>query len=492
MKPGRVRVIAAAAVAVLAGCDEMQRSVNDAFKNTELATSSVDQRVEEQLGGPATAIDTTAASKLSAAFRAAAGQALPAVVQITTVSVLNDETGEFGAAERRAQGTGSGFIFDRRGYILTNYHVVQDALSVNVALLDGRDFDATVVGADPSTDVAVVRIDSKSGDLPVIELGDSDELRVGDWVVALGNPLGLAFTATAGIVSAKNRAISILGEQSDTPLESFIQTDAAINPGNSGGPLVDLRGKAIGINTAIQSETGFYTGAGFAVPIALARKVAEDLLKFGVVHRPRLGIAIEDVNSADAEVYKLKAVTGAEIASVTKGQAADRAGLQLGDVITTIEDHPIRGVTDLQARVALHQPGERITVGFVRYGRPMQAEVQLGEFDIATAAARRERSAESRNPIGFTVVPVRAQIAVRRGIPTGSPIVNEIDPFGPNADSGLRAGYIITRFNGKDIRSVRDLERAAALVRTGQVVTMIAIDARITDRDPIIVNFRVD
>jgi serine protease Do len=481
-----------ALILVVSGCDEMGRSVGDAFG--QRGDGPAPDRVQQQLGDIPSALDTASAVRLSAAFRAAAAHALPAVVQIATIAVeeVPPQLLPFHpqGGQQRTQGTGSGFIFDEDGHILTNHHVVRNALHVNVVLLDGREYTAEVIGADPSTDVAVIRIQPARGEaLPVIQLGDSDQLRVGDWVLALGNPLGLTFTATAGIVSAKNRSINIL--PGETRLESFIQTDAAINPGNSGGPLVDLSGRVIGINTAIESSTGYNTGAGFAIPIALAHKVATDIINYGVVHRPRLGISIEDVNAADAEVYSLPAITGAEIVSVMPGTAAAAAGLRLGDVIVRIEGEPIHTVAELQARVARFRPGDRIRVGYIRYGRTGEATVQLGEFEAVEVAMPTERATRDRNPLGFNVAALPPQIAARLGISGDNvPVVSNVDRLGAAARSALREGHVIRRFNGRDIRNIRELERAAAGIRSGDVISLIVLDARASEPVNTIINYR--
>jgi serine protease Do len=481
----------------LAGCDDIDRAVTDALAQGDPPLEA-QSRLEQQLGDLPATFDTTAAARLSGAFRAASARALPAVVQIRTVAVTEVPTGFFPGSQRetvpqRTQGTGSGFLFDERGYILTNNHVVQNALSVYVALLDGREFTAQVVGRDPSTDVAVIRIDAGDQELPVIEIGESDRIRVGDWVIALGNPLGLTFTATAGIVSAKGRSIGILAESGagDAALEAFIQTDAAINPGNSGGPLVDLNGRVIGINTAIESPTGYYSGAGFAIPIDLAKKVADDIVQYGTVHRPRLGVAIADVNAADAEVYGLPSVSGVEVTSVTPGFPADKAGLQLGDVILTINDHAVNTVPDLQSRVAQLQPGDRVSVGYIRYGKAMSASVVLGEFEPVQIAAPAEQPRNNGNPLGFSVttVPAGMRTAALRG--DNVPMVARVDQLGPAAGSGLGRGHVIRRFNGAEIRTVRDLERAASSVRSGQVVSLIVVDAADPEAIPTIVNYRI-
>src|SRR5690606_10585608 len=224
------------------------------------------------------------------------------------------------------------FIISEDGYVLTNNHVVDNASRVTVTMTDRRQFDATVVGRDPNTDVAVLKIDATN--LPVVRIGNSDEIQVGDWVLALGYPLSLGETVTAGIVSAKGKNIGIMGrnEEAAAPLEHFIQTDAAINPGNSGGPLVNLRGEAVGINSAIASPTGTYSGYGFAVPIRLAKRVADDLIEYGVVHRPRLAVVIHDVGPADIDAFSLPNAAGAVVQTLQDGPARD-AGVQIGDVI---------------------------------------------------------------------------------------------------------------------------------------------------------------
>jgi serine protease Do len=481
----------------LAGCEQMNRTVEDALAQDPPAEAR--DRLQQQLGDIPTELDTTAATRLSAAFRAASARALPAVVQIRTVAVTDAPAQGFfpgfrqESGPQRTQGTGSGFIFDPRGYILTNNHVVRNAISVQVSMLDGNEYNAEVIGTDINTDIAVIRIDPGERELPVIELGESDRIRVGDWVIALGNPLGLTFTATAGIVSAQGRSIGILAAEGagNTALEAFIQTDAAINPGNSGGPLVDLNGRVVGINTAIESATGYFTGAGFAIPINLAKKIADDIMRYGAVHRPRLGVQIQDVNSADAEVYSLPSIAGVEVIAVTPGTPADRAGLQLGDVILNIDDQPVNTVPELQARIALFQPGDRVRVGFIRYGRSLSTTVQLGAFERQEAAAPVEQPPRSSNPLGFAVAPLPP--AMQSGSLRGQniPVVTSVDRLGPAAGSGLDRYHVIRRFNGNEIRSIRDLERAAAGVRSGQVVSLIVIDARDPEATPMIVNYRL-
>ena len=276
---------------------------------------------------------------------------------------------------------GSGFLVSRDGYILTNNHVVGDAERVTVTLTDRRAFKARVVGGDPSTDVAVIKIEGAN--LPVVVLGEDTTARVGDWVVAVGNPLGLEFTVTAGIVSAKGRSRADLpgligGTYSIT---DFIQTDAAINPGNSGGPLVNTRGEVIGINSAIASRTGYFSGYGFAIPISLARSVMNDLIKHGRVRAPVLGVAIDEVSPADAQVAGLTHIAGVLVRgfSPAEGSPAERAGLEAGDVIVGADGHPVDRVSTLQRIVRAHAPHELVALDVMRYGQRKSFRVQLAE-----------------------------------------------------------------------------------------------------------------
>src|SRR5438093_1880132 len=266
------------------------------------------------------------------------------------------------------QGSGSGFIVSADGYILTNNHVVAGADKVTVKLYDKREFTAKVVGTDPNTDVAVIKIETRG--LPTAQFGNSDSTRVGEWALAIGNPLGeaFAFTVTAGIVSAKGRLLQGL-QQSRYAIQDFIQTDAAINPGNSGGPLVNIRGQVIGINSAIASETGFYAGYGFAIPINLARTVMDQLVKSGHVERAVMGIGIVDADENDAAAVGLKQITGVVVKSYTDDNSpAKKAGIQLGDVIVALDGESIDNTPQLQQKVAFKKPGETVEITFLRQG----------------------------------------------------------------------------------------------------------------------------
>lgn len=452
-------------------------------------------------------LDTLAAVRLSSAFRSAADRALPAVVSVRTVTTrravrgqprifrffpdlpgMPDGLQEFDAPR---EGTGSGFIFDERGYIMTNRHVIDGADEVVVTLPDGREYTAEVVGSDAMTDVAVIRIEPEKGrTLPVTHFGDSDRLQVGDWVLALGNPLGLDFTVTAGIVSAKGRNVGILSRDGgNSTVEAFIQTDAAINPGNSGGPLVDLRGRVVGVNTAIASRTGYYAGYGFAIPIAVASKVANDLIEHGAVRRPRLGVGVNDVTAVDAEVYGLDEVAGAEVAQVQDGTPAARAGLKLGDVIVKLDGEPIRDATQLISTLARRQPGEVVELEIIRDRKRRTVRVELGQFETEEAPAR-ESKARPRveEVLGFRTEPLTPEQVRRLDVdPDEGVLLAEVRPFSPAAQAGLRPGLILLRLNGKDIDSPADVEKIAAEIEPGDVVSAVV---RIPGQGDTIINYR--
>jgi serine protease Do len=385
-------------------------------------------------------------------------------------------------------GSGSGFIISDDGYILTNNHVVESATRVTVTLTDRRQFDATVVGRDPNTDVAVLKVDAAG--LPTSRLGDSDAIDVGDWVLALGYPLSLGETVTAGIVSAKGKSIGIMQRNQDAaaPLEHFIQTDAAINPGNSGGPLVNLRGEVVGINTAIASPTGTYSGYGFAVPIGLARRVADDLIRYGAVHRPRLAVQIKPVEPADVEVFRLADANGAVVVGVQDGAARD-AGVRLGDVIVAVDGQPVRDSGDLMERIALRRPGDRVALDVVRYGERLRLTVALGAFESTppTPPASAAPDRDSVGQLGFSAAELTPDLARQlRTQANGGVVVTQVDPAGP-APRGL-LGLRIEKINGQDVRNMSDLRAAAARLSAGSVVSVIG---RTPEGEQTILNYRV-
>ncbi|HMG17639.1 MAG TPA: trypsin-like peptidase domain-containing protein, partial [Gemmatimonadales bacterium] len=341
-----------------------------------------------------------AAVDLGQAFASVAEHVKPAVVFIkserrerVTSRRLPPGFEDFFQSPRRPQveqGSGSGFIVSQDGYILTNNHVVQGADRVTVRLYDNREFSAKTIGTDPSTDVAVIKIQTTG--LPTVRLGDADSTAIGNWVLAIGNPLGEAFTftVTAGIVSAKGRLLSGLN-QSRYAIQDFIQTDAAINPGNSGGPLVNVRGEVIGINSAIASETGLYSGYGFAIPINLARTVMTQLIATGHVERAVMGVSIKDATQEDAEAVGLSTIRGVVVRDYTSDDSpARRSGIQQGDVIVAVEGQPVQSVPQLQQRVGFKKPGDVVRVTFVRSkGQQQTVSVRLaappGDADVARA-----------------------------------------------------------------------------------------------------------
>src|SRR5947209_4970445 len=338
----------------------------------EAAVRSVLQDTSRPLPQAKAAVD------LGDAFASVADHVKPAVVFIkserrerTTNRRLPPGFDDFFQMPRRPQieqGSGSGFIVSQDGYILTNNHVVQGADRVTVRLYDNREFTAKTIGTDPNTDIAVIKIQTTG--LPTVRLGDADSTKIGNWVLAIGNPLGEAFTftVTAGIVSAKGRGLQGLNS-GGLAIQDFIQTDAAINPGNSGGPLVNVRGEVIGINAAIASETGFYSGYGFAIPINIAKTVMTQLIATGHVERSVIGVSVLPVRQEDAEDVKLPDIKGAVVQGCTNDDApAKLAGLQEGDVIIAIDGQPVESVAQLQQRVGFRKPGETVQVTVARKG----------------------------------------------------------------------------------------------------------------------------
>jgi Do/DeqQ family serine protease len=351
---------------------------------------------------------------------------------------------------RPVRSTGSGVIISADGYIATNNHVVEDATEVSVTLNDNREFEAKVIGTDPTTDLALIKIDG--GDLDYIEFGDSEELQIGEWVLAVGNPFDLNSTVTAGIVSAKARNINILRDRNGLQVESFIQTDAAVNPGNSGGALVNLKGQLVGINTAIATPTGTYTGYSFAVPVSLVSKVMDDLLEFGIVQRALLGIRILDVNANLADSRNLTALTGVYIDGVGSESAAEDAGLESGDVIVAINDHAVKNVAELQELIALNRPGDEVKVTYFRSDKERTAYATLkgtnGEVDIVTKV-------ETVSLDGAVVKNAEGAVLTQLDIDGGIQVV-EIEE-GKWKNAGVRIGFIITHVDKIQVTNLDEL-----------------------------------
>jgi serine protease Do len=389
------------------------------------------------------------------------------------------------------EASGSGFIVSPDGYILTNNHVVADADKVTVTLYDKRTFEAKVIGRDPTTDVAVVKIDEKN--LPTLSLGDDAVARVGQWVLAIGNPLQLNFTVTAGIVSAKGRNQSgLLNPRGDNPyaITDYIQTDAAINPGNSGGPLLNIRGDVIGINSAIASGTGYYAGYGFAIPITLAKQVMDDLIKYGKIKRAVVGVVLNEVNATDARAAGLNAVGGAKVGGFNpeSGSPAEKAGIEIGDVIVSAAGKVIDQVSTLQRIIRGFKPGDVVDLDVMRFGQRKSFKVKLAEpADVTTTVAdneddkgtniRDDNTGRANDKLGITVGPLTSEIlrsanvaaAYRNGV-----LITKVSPRGPSWRNLLENEIIVSELYPakKDIKSVDELAQAVAAVKTGDVIEL--------------------
>ena len=399
-------------------------------------------------------------------FTFAAEKTVHGVVHIqceTTVqSVFYDDFFSFllppQSRERSYQTSGSGVIISEDGYVITNNHVVQDAETINVVLNDKRSFVARLVGNDPSSDLAVIKIEADG--LEPLQVGNSDEVKIGEWVLAVGNPFNLTSTVTAGIVSAKARNINILGNKmSNAPIESFIQTDAAVNPGNSGGALVNLKGELVGINTAIASSTGSYTGYSFAIPSNIVRKVTSDLIQYGMTQKANIGVHFAEMDSKLAEVKGIKSVRGIYIGYVIKDGAADKAGIKDGDIITSIDGKSVNSNAEFNEVLAQHSPGDVVKVAIERDGKPFYFDVTLfnsmGNTDIIrndTEAAEQILSGSFRE--------VNDKEKQQYGISKG--IVIEKVGKSPFARLGIKNGFIITSIDKKvniSIEDIRQLEK---------------------------------
>ena len=357
--------------------------------------------------------------------------------------------------ERREGGLGSGVIVRADGYILTNHHVIAGAEEVDVELTDARSLKAKVVGSDAPSDLAVLKVDAT--DLPTLTLGDSDDVRVGDVVLALGNPLGIGQTVTMGIVSAKGRATGL----GDGSFEDFIQTDAPINRGNSGGALVNTNGQLIGINSQIMSPTGGNIGIGFAIPANMARSVMTQLIDGGEVRRGLLGVTIQPVTSDIARSLGLPHVGGALVNAVQPGSPAEKAGVRRGDVITAIDGDAVKDGNELRNHVAQSLPGSTVKLTLVRDGQEQTVAATLGELETEGRTARHGNSPGEASGFGMSVEPLTAERARQLGVGASSGvIVTAVQPSSRAADAGLRSGDVISEVDGKPVSAVAALRSA--------------------------------
>ncbi|VTU35553.1 putative periplasmic serine endoprotease DegP-like precursor [Variovorax sp. PBS-H4] len=363
--------------------------------------------------------------------------------------------GQFGQRGQQREvpvrGQGSGFIVNADGIILTNAHVVKDASEVTVKLTDRREFRAKVLGSDPRTDIAVLKIDARN--LPTLQLGSTKDLKVGEWVLAIGSPFGFENTVTAGVVSAKGRSLP------DDSYVPFLQTDVAINPGNSGGPLLNTRGEVVGINSQIYSRSGGYQGVSFAIPIDVAIQVKDQIVATGKVSHARLGVAVQEVNQAFADSFKLDKPEGALVSNVEKGGPADEAGLRSGDVIRKVDGEPIVASGDLPALIGQKKPGSRITLDVWRQGERHEISARLGDAGEKTSAVAKNDAAAGHGKLGLALRPLQPQEKREARVDAGLLIE---DAGGPAAMAGVQPGDVLLAINGTPAKTVEQVREVAA------------------------------
>ena len=394
----------------------------------------------------------------------AAAAATPTVVHIkSNIMLQSRRRGFFGdpffddffgpSRPRSAQSSGSGVITSPEGYIVTNNHVVENAQTLEVNLHDGRTYPATIVGTDPSTDLAVIKIEESN--LPYLPFGNSDQVEIGEWVLAVGNPFSLSSTVTAGIVSAKARNINILKEQ--TAIESFIQTDAAVNPGNSGGALVNSRGELIGINTAIASPTGAYAGYSFAVPAEIVKKVVQDLMVHGVVQRAFLGADMVELNGVVSKKLGLDVTQGVYIESVNPGGSVAKAGIQPGDVILKVEGKTLKNAAELQEYVGRKRPGDVIAATISRSGKTKEVDIKL-QNHLGTTDVIRKNENRLVDELGVELEELTSKEKSYYNL-RGGLKVTQIGPGKIRDNTDIRPGFIITSMDNKAVEDLEDLQQ---------------------------------
>jgi len=416
------------------------------------------------------------ASTTAVDFTGAAATSVNAVVHVTTEATVTvrDPMADFfwgyrsPDVQQQRQGAGSGVIIGNDGFIVTNNHVIEGADKILVHMNDRRVFEAKVIGRDPSTDLAVLKIDAEN--LATLPYGNSDEVRVGEWVLAVGNPMNLTSTVTAGIVSAKARNINLLQYDPSRdlfPIESFIQTDAAVNPGNSGGALVNANGELIGINSAIASATGSYTGYSFAIPVNIVKKVTRDLVEFGSVQRAYLGVSIRDLDTKLAEQLDMDRPYGVYVNGLTDGGAAEQAGVVVGDVIVKVGNIVVNDVPQLQEQVGKFHPGDRVPVTILRNGAEQVMEMTLRGKEGAVAVTATKPTAELGTLGAELRVATNEELKALR-------LRNGVKVVGVNGgkfrSTGIREGFIITHIDQEPILKPQDVERVLTSKRGGVLV----------------------
>ena len=426
----------------------------------------------------------------------------PAVVNISTTTIVNggpnmdmpqvppgspfeDFFKNFGDNDRkrRASSLGSGFIIDEAGIVVTNFHVIENAEEITVTLSDETVFTAEVLGQDQKTDIAVLKIDPGDTELTAVPFGDSDSLRVGDWVLAIGNPFGLGGTVTAGIVSARGRDIG------NGPYDDFIQTDASINRGNSGGPLFNVEGEVIGINTAIFSQTGGSVGIGFAISSNLAKRVTTQLAEYGTTRRGWLGVFIQEVTPDIAESLGLDEAIGALVSTVNEASPAQAAGLEPGDVIVSFDGKAIEKMRDLPRIVAETEIGATVVVELIRNGSRMTVDVTLGELEkaelVGIVGEESQGDAESFEKLGFAVDNLNAELAAELGLDESmrGVVVTDVVEGSPAFDKGLQPGDVIKRFGQRRVENAADLAKSVAeTLESGRAGVLLLVESEGRER----------
>ncbi|MFM7078966.1 MAG: Do family serine endopeptidase [Bacteroidota bacterium] len=410
--------------------------------------------------GRLVSLDPSMASAMPEGFVAASDATVPAVVHVKTTYSVSNSSGSYNPFQdffwgnrgysnpQPARSAGSGVIITDDGFIVTNNHVVENSDKVEVTLHDKRTLQAKVIGTDPSTDLALLKVEDKG--LPFLPYGNSDNVKVGEWVLAVGNPFNLTSTVTAGIVSAKARNISILPDQ-QFPIESFIQTDAAVNPGNSGGALVDTQGNLIGINTAIASSTGSFSGYSFAIPVNIVRKVVSDLIEFGNVQRAFIGVSIRDIDSKLADEKGIKRLNGVYVAGLTEGGAAMNAGIEEGDIITKVGGVEVNSTPELQEQVSKYRPGDKVEVTINRNNNIRNLTVTLRNKDGDTKVVKNETVSH----LGADFEAVSREESSRLGIKNGVKIIR-LDA-GKLRNAGIREGFIIQSIDNRPVTTPSDI-----------------------------------
>jgi len=416
-----------------------------------------------------TSLPTSYASATPTEFTTAAEKCIDGVVHVKTKYVQEVQGYDnplfqyfFGMPsmpeQQQSQASGSGVIISKEGYIVTNNHVIENSTEIEVVLNDRRSYPAKLIGTDPATDIALLKIEADS--LTVIPFGNSDNLKIGEWVLAIGNPFNLTSTITAGIVSAKARNINIIDRKGGA-IESFIQTDAAVNPGNSGGALVNTDGQLVGINTAIASQTGSFTGYAFAVPVSIVQKVISDLMEYGVVQRALLGIHISDLTSEKAEELGLSKINGVYVNDVMKGSSASDAGVKEGDVITSVNSVKTNTVAQLQEQVNKFRPGDKTEITFIRDGKTINSTITFKNENNTTSVQKQKMM----EVLGASFEELSNSELKKLGLKNGVKVADLRS--GKFISAGIKKGFIVTEINGTTINKIEDIEKVISGTKGG-------------------------